>query len=33
MAEIQRQANGANGNLESVFLELTRSEQEPDRAS
>jgi ABC-2 type transport system ATP-binding protein len=27
MAEIQRQATGANGNLESVFLELTRGEE------
>ena len=27
MAEIQRQATGADGNLESVFLELTRGEE------
>jgi len=33
MAEIQQQANGANGNLESVFLELTRGEEERDRDS
>ena len=31
MAEIHRQAGGGNGNLESVFLELTRESEGEDR--
>ena len=31
MAEIHRQASGSNGNLESLFLELTRDAQNEDR--
>jgi len=30
MAEIHRQASGSNGNLESVFLELTREGENRD---